>query len=84
MGIRLKERFGCHFHELVKLVDNGYLYARVIKVIDYKSMLTVNHISTLATLADILGDEDKVKAVVDTAKASMGHDLSPIDIMNIQ
>lgn len=81
MAIRLKERFGCHFPELVNLVDDGYLYARVVKMIEDKSMLTDNHISTLA---DILGDEDKAKAVVEAAKVSMGHDLSPIDTMDIQ
>ncbi|VFQ94913.1 unnamed protein product [Cuscuta campestris] len=80
-----KEWFGRHFPELVKLVDNGYLYARVVKVIEDidngylyarvvkviedKSMLTDNHISTLA---DILGDEDKAKAFVEATKASMG------------
>ncbi|RAL53615.1 hypothetical protein DM860_012230 [Cuscuta australis] len=97
MAIQLKEWFGRHFPELVKLVDNGYLYARVVKVIEDidngylyarvvkviedKSMLTDNHISTLA---DILGDEDKAKAFVEATKASMGHDLSPIDTMDIQ
>ena len=31
-----------------------------------------------------MGDEDKAREIVDAAKASMGQDISPIDLINIE
>jgi nucleolar protein 56 len=38
----------------------------------------------IAGLADIVGDEDKAKEIMDAAKTSMGQDISPIDLVNIE
>jgi nucleolar protein 56 len=54
----------------VKIVNDNYLYAKIAKFIEDKSNLTEEHIPKLA---DILGDEDKAKEVVEAAKASMGN-----------
>ena len=35
-------------------------------------------------LKEIVGDEDKAREIVDAAKASMGQDISPIDLINIE
>jgi nucleolar protein 56 len=35
-------------------------------------------------LTEITGDDDKSKEVVEAAKASMGQDISPIDLVNIE
>ncbi|KAK4410774.1 Nucleolar protein 56 [Sesamum angolense] len=35
-------------------------------------------------LTDIVGDEDKAKEIIEAAKASMGQDLSPIDLINVK
>jgi len=35
-------------------------------------------------LEEITGDEDKAREIVDAAKASMGQDISPIDLINIE
>ncbi|KAL0796432.1 hypothetical protein Bca101_067809 [Brassica carinata] len=35
-------------------------------------------------LTEVLGDEDKAKEVVEAGKASMGQDLSPLDLINVQ
>ena len=35
-------------------------------------------------LEEIVGDEDKAREIVDAAKASMGQDISPIDLINIE
>ena len=38
----------------------------------------------LKMLAEITGDEDKAKEVIEAAKASMGQDISPVDLVNIE
>ncbi|KAG8044499.1 hypothetical protein GUJ93_ZPchr0941g14200 [Zizania palustris] len=66
-----------HFPELVKIVNDNYIYAKLAKYIVNKSELAEKDIPVLA---DLIGDEDKAKEVVEAAKASMGQDLSPVDL----
>ncbi|GLU12734.1 hypothetical protein SLE2022_293930 [Rubroshorea leprosula] len=80
-SMRVREWYSWHFPELVKIVNDNYLYARVAKLIEDKSKLSEEHIPALT---DILGDEDKAKEVVEAGKASMGQDLSPVDLINVQ
>ncbi|CAA6667816.1 unnamed protein product [Spirodela intermedia] len=80
-SMRVREWYSWHFPELVKIVNDNYLYAKIAKFVENKSNLTDEHIPALA---DILGDDDKAKEVVEAAKASMGQDLSPIDLINVQ
>ncbi|CAM8977780.1 unnamed protein product [Rhodiola kirilowii] len=79
-AMRVREWYGWHFPELVKIVNDNYLYAKVTKYIDNKAELSEDKIPELT---EILGDEDKAKEVVEAAKASMGQDLSPIDLINV-
>ncbi|CAN8259569.1 unnamed protein product [Cochlearia groenlandica] len=76
-----REWYSWHFPELVKIVNDNYLYARVSKIIEDKSKLSEEHIPMLT---EALGDEDKAREVVEAGKASMGQDLSPIDLINVQ
>ncbi|KAI5569422.1 hypothetical protein BDE02_12G076300 [Populus trichocarpa] len=80
-AMRVREWYSWHFPELVKIVNDNYIYAKLAKFIDDKSKLSEDN---LPALTDILGDEDKAKEVVEAAKASMGQDLSPIDLINVQ
>ncbi|KAJ8747959.1 hypothetical protein K2173_007846 [Erythroxylum novogranatense] len=80
-SMRVREWYSWHFPELVKIVNDNYLYAKVAKFIEDKSKLTEEKIPELT---EILGDEDKAKEVVEAAKASMGQDLSPVDLINVQ
>ncbi|KAF9671685.1 hypothetical protein SADUNF_Sadunf12G0073300 [Salix dunnii] len=80
-AMRVREWYSWHFPELAKIVNDNYLYAKLAKFIDDKSKLSEDKIPELT---DILGDEDKAKEVVEAAKASMGQDLSPIDLINVQ
>ncbi|KAJ3689899.1 hypothetical protein LUZ61_019063 [Rhynchospora tenuis] len=80
-SMRVREWYGYHFPELVKIVKDNYLYAKIAKFVDNKSDLSETHIPALA---DIVGDEDKAKDIVEAAKASMGQDISPIDLINVQ
>ncbi|BFG32333.1 nucleolar protein 56-like [Prunus yedoensis var. nudiflora] len=80
-SMRVREWYSWHFPELVKIVNDNYLYAKVSKFIEDKSTLSEDK---LPELTDIVGDEDKAKEIVEAAKASMGQDLSPIDLINVQ
>ena len=57
------------------------MYCRCALAIKDKATLSDGH---LAALAEITGDEDKAKEVIEAAKASMGQDISPVDMMNIE
>ncbi|KAJ8748109.1 hypothetical protein K2173_012879 [Erythroxylum novogranatense] len=70
-SMRVREWYSWHFPELVKIVNDNYLYAKVAKFIEDKSKLTEEKIPELT---EILGDEDKAKEV----------DLSPVDLINVQ
>ncbi|KAK6148073.1 hypothetical protein DH2020_018985 [Rehmannia glutinosa] len=80
-SMRVREWYSWHFPELVKIVNDNYLYAKVAKYVDDKSQLSED---SLSGLTDIVGDEDKAKEIIEAAKASMGQDLSPIDLINVK
>ncbi|KAG2678587.1 hypothetical protein I3843_11G009200 [Carya illinoinensis] len=79
-SMRVREWYSWHFPELVKIVSDNYLYAKVAKYIEDKSKLSDE---SIPGLTEVVGDEDKAKEIVDAAKASMGQDLSPIDLINV-
>ncbi|CAN6289440.1 unnamed protein product [Urochloa humidicola] len=80
-SMRVREWFGWHFPELVKIVNDNYIYAKLAKFIVNKSDLAEKDLSALE---DIVGDMEKAKEIVEAAKASMGQDLSPVDLINVQ
>ena len=79
--MRVREWYGWHFPELVKVISDNYTYARVALAVKDKATLTSDG---LKTLTEIIGDEDKAKEVIEAAKASMGQDISPVDLVNIE
>ncbi|KAF0907391.1 hypothetical protein E2562_015883 [Oryza meyeriana var. granulata] len=80
-SMRVREWYSWHFPELVKIVNDNYIYAKIAKFVVNKSDLAEKDIPDLA---DLIGDEDKAKEIVEAAKASMGQDLSPVDLINVQ
>ncbi len=80
-SMRIREWYGYHFPELVKLVPDNYEYARVAKYIGAKEMLTADKLTDLASL---LGDDTtRAQNIIDAAAGSMGSALSEIDMLNI-
>ncbi|XP_073219879.1 nucleolar protein 56 isoform X2 [Cicer arietinum] len=79
-SMRVREWYSWHFPELVKIVNDNYLYCKVAKFIEDKSKLSEDK---LEGLTDQVGDEDKAKEIIEAAKASMGQDLSPVDLINV-
>ena len=65
-----------------QIVADNYLYSRVALVVKDKGTLTDD--SKKQELVDVLGDADKAQEVMDAARISMGQDISPIDLINIE
>ncbi|EFJ12362.1 hypothetical protein SELMODRAFT_167367 [Selaginella moellendorffii] len=80
-AMRAKEWYSWHFPELVKIISDNYIYAKLCTFIKDKSTLADE---SLEELTEITGDEDKAKEILAAAKSSMGQDISPIDLINIQ
>merc|ERR550539_13850 len=79
-AMRIREWYGYHFPELVKIVGDNLLYARCVKVLKNRKELKEN---ILETLEEIVMDSAKAKAILDASKSSMGMDISVIDLINI-
>ncbi|XP_026437367.1 nucleolar protein 56-like [Papaver somniferum] len=81
-SMELRLWYARHFPELFDIVNDNYIYAEVVNYVENKSELSEHKIPRLT---EILGDdEDKAKEIVETAKASMGQDLSPIDLIHVK
>jgi len=70
--MRIREWYSYHFPELIQIVKDNYLFARMAEFIKNKSLLTDE---SLPAITEILEDEDKAKQVLAAAKTSMGTDL---------
>lgn len=80
-SMRIREWYSYHFPELVKIVNDNYLYAKIAQYIKSRKDLTEDK---LEGLEEIVMDEAKAKAIYDASKSSMGMDISPIDLINIE
>ncbi|KAI9183279.1 Nucleolar protein 56 [Blastocladiella emersonii ATCC 22665] len=80
-AMRVREWYSWHFPELVKIVNDNEKYARLVKLIGNKANLSE---ATVTDMADIIGDQDKAEHVLQAARASMGTDISDVDLLNIE
>ncbi|KIY51519.1 Nop-domain-containing protein [Fistulina hepatica ATCC 64428] len=80
-SMRVREWYGYHFPELVRLVPDNYQYARAAQFIGNKELLDESKLHDLAALLD--DDETTAKNVLDAARGSMGSELSEIDMLNV-
>ncbi|XP_014228365.2 nucleolar protein 56-like [Trichogramma pretiosum] len=79
-SMRIREWYGYHFPELVKIVPDNLMYAKVVQLLKNRKELTDEK---LEALEEIIMDTGKAKAIIDASKSSMGMDISPIDLINI-
>ncbi|KAL2916728.1 Nucleolar protein 56 [Polyrhizophydium stewartii] len=79
-SMRVKEWYGWHFPELVKIASDNYIYAKLTKLIQNKSDLSEEHLDALEAITN---DPNTAKQILDAARASMGTDISEIDMTNI-
>ena len=80
-SMRIREWYGYHFPELVKLVPDNYQYARVAQFIGDKDTLNEDKLEDLASLLE--DDSTLARNILDAARGSMGSGLSEIDMLNI-
>ncbi|XP_069488522.1 nucleolar protein 56 [Ambystoma mexicanum] len=80
-SMRVREWYGYHFPELIKIVPDNYTYCRMTKLIGNRKELSEEH---LEGMEEIVMDSAKAQAVLDASRSSMGMDISPIDLINIE
>ncbi len=80
-SMRIREWYSYHFPELAKIVTENYKYAKVAQYIKDRKSLTADSVEELE---EILMDSQAAQAIVDASKMSMGMDISPIDLINIE
>jgi nucleolar protein 56 len=80
-SMRIREWYGYHFPELIKIVPDNNTYAKVVQIVKNRKELTDE---LLEVLEECVMDSAKAKAIIDASKSSMGMDISPIDLINIQ
>ncbi|CAZ81173.1 unnamed protein product [Tuber melanosporum] len=80
-AMRVREWYSWHFPELVKIVNENYLYARLILFIRDKKTLSNDRLHELVAITN--DDAEIAQSIIDAAKVSMGQDISDMDIDNI-
>ncbi|KAI3978658.1 hypothetical protein MKX01_015833 [Papaver californicum] len=81
-SMRLRMWYSWNFPELFDIVNDNYLYAKVVKYIENKFELSEDK---MPGLIEILGDdEDKAKEIVEAAKSSTWKDFSPIYLVYVK
>lgn len=80
-SMRIREWYSYHFPELYNIVPENHLYTKCAEYIKDRKTLTDESVESLT---EIIGDSEKAQAIVDAAKMSMGMDISPVDLINIQ
>ena len=64
-----REWYSYHFPELVRIVNDNYMYAKVAQFIKDRKTLTDE---SLEGLEEIVMDSAKAQAIIDASKSSMG------------
>ncbi|XP_018430814.1 PREDICTED: nucleolar protein 56 [Nanorana parkeri] len=80
-SMRVREWYGYHFPELIKIVPDNYTYCRLTKLIGNRKELSEEN---LESMEEIVMDSAKAQAILDASRSSMGMDISPIDLINIE
>ena len=80
-SMRIREWYSYHFPELVKIVPDNHMYAKVAHFIKDRKNLSEE---SIPQLEEILMDTGKAQGIVEASKMSMGMDISEIDLMNIE
>lgn len=79
-AMRVREWYSYHFPELVKIVNDNYLYALSAKLIQRRDSLTPEKVTELG---QVLRNPEQAAQVFEAAKMSMGMDISDVDLLNI-
>ncbi|KAK3700222.1 Nucleolar protein 56 [Vermiconidia calcicola] len=80
-SMRVREWYGWHFPELVKIVSENHKYAKCALFIGDKKTLSEERMHELAKTVD--DDENTARAIIEAARVSMGQDISTQDMENV-
>ncbi|XP_056301957.1 nucleolar protein 56 [Danio aesculapii] len=80
-SMRVREWYGYHFPELIKIVSDNSTYCKLAKLIGNRKELSEE---MLEAMEEITMDSAKAQAILDASRSSMGMDISPIDLINIE
>ncbi|SMQ55370.1 unnamed protein product [Zymoseptoria tritici ST99CH_3D7] len=80
-SMRVREWYGWHFPELIRIVSENQKYAQCALYIGDKKTLTEDSLHDLAKIVD--DDESTAKAIIEAARVSMGQDLGESDMENV-
>lgn len=80
-SMRVREWYGYHFPELIKIVADNSTYCRLTQLIGNRKELSEE---SLESLEEVVMDSAKAQAILDASRSSMGMDISPIDLINIE
>ncbi|KAK6494990.1 nucleolar protein 56 [Huso huso] len=80
-AMRVREWYGYHFPELIKIASENYTYCRLAKLIGNRKELSEE---SLEGLEEVVMDSAKAQSILEASRSSMGMDISPIDLINIE
>ena len=78
---KFREWYGYHFPELIKIIPDNYTYARVVHLIKNRKEFSHDREEELEA---ITMDSGKTAAIFEAMKTTIGMDISPIDLINIE
>lgn len=80
--MRVREWYGWHFPELVRIVSDNATYAKLVLAIGNKKTLTDDRLHEIAAVAD--NDGEKAEDIIQAAKMSMGMDITETDLLMVR
>ena len=80
-SMRLKEWYGWHFPELLKIISDNGQFCRLAKLLKNKEEVTD---AMLPQITEIVNDEEVAQQVLAMCKVSMGGAISEVDMVNIE
>ena len=79
-SMRVKEWYGWHFPELVKIVSDNYTFAQLVIRLQNKTGVSEDMFEDIEA---IVNDDMTAREIIEAAKASMGTDISDIDMVRL-
>jgi len=80
--MRVREWYGWHFPELIKIESDNVTYAKLVLAIGNKAGLTDDSLHDLAAIVN--EDGEKAQAIIDAAKVSMGQAITDADVEMVE
>lgn len=80
-AMRVREWYGWHFPELIKIVNDNKLYCKVVMLVAHKDKF--DWALRMQELIDLIGSEDLALSVKKAANQSIGHELAEPCMQNI-